>query len=154
MHLRRVSNLALAIIFMVASGPARAEDWPSWGGPRGDFTVDAGRLAESWPDEGPPRLWERPLGRGYSAVIVQNGKLYTMYGDGNDDVLVALDVATGKTLWEDRDTPEMWPDLSRHFGLGPNEQIDSIEVRWPDGALQQLVNVAADQILSIEEPEA
>ena len=38
-----------------------------------------------------------------------------------------------------------------HFGLGEAEQVDLIEVRWPDGAVQSLRNVAADQLLVVEQ---
>jgi hypothetical protein len=40
-----------------------------------------------------------------------------------------------------------------HFGLGGNEKIKDIEIRWPSGIRQALHNVAADQILTIEEPK-
>ena len=39
-----------------------------------------------------------------------------------------------------------------HFGLGKNENIDLVEIKWPSGKLQRLENVKADQILAIEEP--
>ena len=39
-----------------------------------------------------------------------------------------------------------------HFGLGAAEVVDRIEVVWPSGTVQVLENVAARQILTIEEP--
>ena len=39
-----------------------------------------------------------------------------------------------------------------HFGLGPNVSADLIEIRWPSGIVQQLHNVAANQILKVKEP--
>jgi hypothetical protein len=44
-------------------------------------------------------------------------------------------------------------DSRVHFGLGANERIKDIEIRWPSGNRQVLHNVAADQILTIEEPQ-
>jgi enediyne biosynthesis protein E4 len=38
-----------------------------------------------------------------------------------------------------------------HFGLGKNEKIKEIEIHWPSGIKQILKDVAADQILSVEE---
>jgi hypothetical protein len=38
-----------------------------------------------------------------------------------------------------------------HFGLGPNERVDEIKVYWPNGLVQQLSNVAADQLLYVLE---
>ncbi len=36
-----------------------------------------------------------------------------------------------------------------HFGLGKNDQVDSLRIQWPDGAVQVLRQVAADQLLKI-----
>jgi hypothetical protein len=43
-------------------------------------------------------------------------------------------------------------DKRLHFGLGPAQQADLVEVRWPDGTVTQLRNVKADQILKVEQP--
>jgi hypothetical protein len=45
-------------------------------------------------------------------------------------------------------------DPRLHFGLGKNETIKEIEIRWPSGIKQTLKNVSADQILTIEEPKS
>jgi len=39
-----------------------------------------------------------------------------------------------------------------HFGLGRNTSVDVVEIRWPSGTVQQLQNVASDQILTVKEP--
>jgi outer membrane protein assembly factor BamB len=76
------------------------EPWRTWGGPRGDFTSGATGLASQWPAEGPRRLWSRTLGDGYSAVAADHGVLYTAYRRGSNDVVIAMDEASGKTIWE------------------------------------------------------
>jgi outer membrane protein assembly factor BamB len=80
--------------------PAPAEPWRTWGGPRRDFSSASTGLATKWPADGPPRLWTRTLGDGYSAIAQENGVLYTAFRRGTDDVVVALVEKTGKTLWE------------------------------------------------------
>jgi hypothetical protein len=42
-------------------------------------------------------------------------------------------------------------DLRLHFGLGTAERIDSMEVRWPNGKVENLKDVAADKIYTIVE---
>jgi hypothetical protein len=42
-------------------------------------------------------------------------------------------------------------DLRVHFGLGNASQIDSLEVRWPSGAVDKLQNTPSDRLLTIEE---
>jgi enediyne biosynthesis protein E4 len=43
-------------------------------------------------------------------------------------------------------------DSRVHFGLGKNEHIRSIEIRWPSGMIQTLHDLQVDHILTIEEP--
>jgi hypothetical protein len=38
-----------------------------------------------------------------------------------------------------------------HFGLGKAETIDRIELEWPTGVKQVLINVKADQVLTVTE---
>jgi len=43
-------------------------------------------------------------------------------------------------------------DYRVHFGLGSLEKADKIGIRWPDGKLQVLRDVPADQVLTVTEP--
>jgi hypothetical protein len=40
-----------------------------------------------------------------------------------------------------------------HFGLGAERQVRSVDIRWPSGTVQRLRDVAADQVLTVEEEE-
>jgi hypothetical protein len=42
-------------------------------------------------------------------------------------------------------------DLRLHFGLGAAKKIESVEIRWPNGKVETLENVAADNIYTIVE---
>jgi len=113
----------LPLVMSLACVPlSRAEDWLQWGGPRGDSTVEANSLAETWSTAGPPQLWKRPLGDGYSAILVKDGELFTEYanGKGEEAFVVALDAQSGITKWEHRYSTKLWPEMDRGFGLGPN----------------------------------
>jgi hypothetical protein len=37
------------------------------------------------------------------------------------------------------------------FGLGPEARAETVEVRWPTGTVQTLADVAADQVLVVQE---
>jgi outer membrane protein assembly factor BamB len=112
---RIIAFLAVAISAAAASG-----DWPQWGGPGRDFKSDVTGLAAKWPDAGPKKLWSRELGEGYSTVSVEGGQLYTMFHRANQDVVTALDAATGKTIWEFAyDTP-MTDKTDLTYGPGPH----------------------------------
>jgi len=43
-------------------------------------------------------------------------------------------------------------DSRIHFGLLQNETIERIEIKWPSGKFQELENIKANQILTINEP--
>ncbi|MGO8813343.1 MAG: CRTAC1 family protein [Terriglobia bacterium] len=43
-------------------------------------------------------------------------------------------------------------DKRVHFGLGPESEVQKVEIRWPSGILQTLTEVKADQILAVDEP--
>jgi enediyne biosynthesis protein E4 len=45
-------------------------------------------------------------------------------------------------------------DKRVHFGLGKEQTVESVEIRWPSGIAQTVRNIAADQILQIDEPRA
>jgi len=45
-------------------------------------------------------------------------------------------------------------DKRVHFGMGPETIAQEIDILWPSGIKQTLTNVAADQILQIDEPSA
>jgi hypothetical protein len=38
-----------------------------------------------------------------------------------------------------------------HFGLGSAAKADFVTVLWPNGRRQQLADVAADQVVTVEE---
>ena len=104
--------------------------WLGWGGPRHNFTSDTRGLANTWPSDGPRRIWSRPLGEGHSSIVGEGGKggrLYTMYrpttGIRNtwkaEEVIIALDAASGKTIWEYR-YPTSLETMNFSRGAGPH----------------------------------
>jgi outer membrane protein assembly factor BamB len=93
--------------------------WLQWGGPRRNFMIESGKLASQWPAGGPKRLWSRALGEGHSAILVENGRLYTMYRKGGAERIAALDAATGKAIWE-YGYDESTDGLNLSEGAGPH----------------------------------
>ena len=105
MSAMRIAVLGAAILAGSAAMAAvpPEENWRVWGGPGRDFitaSTPAPASGRKWFAAPPKKLWERPLGDGYSAIAVEDGVLYTAYRSGSRDVIVALEAATGKTRWE------------------------------------------------------
>ena len=92
--------LALLLLTTSSAALAQSSDWAQWGGPHRNFKSETKGLATTWPATGPRRLWQRELGEGYSAIAVERGMLFTMYRKGENEIVIALDAATGKTVWE------------------------------------------------------
>jgi hypothetical protein len=40
-------------------------------------------------------------------------------------------------------------DPRLHFGLGKVDVVDAVEIRWPDGSVEKLENVKANQTLKL-----
>ena len=88
--------LASLLLLSGISIEARSQsDWSQWGGPRRDFTTNSKGLAATWPATGPKQLWSRPLGGGHSAILASGNTLYTMYSEGDQEIVIALAADTG-----------------------------------------------------------
>jgi outer membrane protein assembly factor BamB len=114
--------IPIAVWVVSALAVAFSDDrlaWPQWGGPDRSFVVAARELADTWPTEGPRRLWQRPLGDGYSAIVTDGRTLYTLFRDGTADVAIALDAATGTTVWETRYEAPFVETCSERLGPVP-----------------------------------
>jgi outer membrane protein assembly factor BamB len=119
----------LAVLAIVASATLHAAgEWTQWGGPRRNFMSDARGLATAWPAGGPKQLWTRPLGEGHSSILVDGNRLYTMYRPlglpsrvprSQEEVIICLDAATGKTIWE-HTYPASTDGVNFEYGAGPH----------------------------------
>ena len=86
----------LTVLALVAAGNLVAGgkgSWTQWGGPNQDFKAAATGLSQEWPEAGPPELWKRDLGEGYSAILVEDARLYTMYRNGQQDDIFQEELA-------------------------------------------------------------
>jgi outer membrane protein assembly factor BamB len=80
---------------------APAADWPQWRGPNRDGKSAETGLLAAWPAGGPHLVWKaQGLGEGYSSFAVVGNRLYTQGQQGAQEFVLALDTATGKTLWK------------------------------------------------------
>ena len=100
---------ALFGVWYLAGGVLNAEaadhssaDWPQWRGPNRDGISSETGFLKSWPQEGPKVLWQIPLGDGYSGISIAQGKVYTMFAEGNDEFVICLNASDGKEIWRFR----------------------------------------------------
>ncbi len=94
----RFACLAAVAMVTAFATSAVAQDWPQWRGPAGDGTVTSFRVPATWPG-GLARQWNREVGLGYATPILIGDRLYLFTREGDDEVMQALDAASGETLW-------------------------------------------------------
>jgi outer membrane protein assembly factor BamB len=113
-------GIALSEIGVAQQGNAnRVEGWPQWRGVNRD-----GAATFSVPGTWPETLtlkWKVEVGTGYSAPITVGERVYAFSRQGEDEVMRALDAATGKTVWETKynATYKANPAATRTHGTGP-----------------------------------
>ena len=99
--------------------------WPQFGGPGGDFRTHDAAIGTSWP-ESPAVRWSRPLGEGFSGIAVAGDRLFTMYRRESQEIVAALSVADGRTIWEHADTAA--PHADQDFSQGPGPHATPLVV--------------------------
>jgi outer membrane protein assembly factor BamB len=77
----------------------RAADWPQFLGPtRNGVSTETG-LQFAWPKEGPPIVWEKQVGEGFSGPVVAGDRLILLHRKGEQDVVDCFDATDGKERW-------------------------------------------------------
>jgi outer membrane protein assembly factor BamB len=86
----------------VAEKPRTGNDWPVFLGPGGFGDSTETGLLDKWPDSGPPMIWEKKVGSGYSAPSIRGNRLVLHHRLGGHEVVECMRADTGDTLWERR----------------------------------------------------
>jgi outer membrane protein assembly factor BamB len=76
--------------------------WPQFRGPNYDnIATQNVKLADRWPDGGPPLLWSLQLGQGYAGSSIHKGKVYVLDYDEKQgrDALRCFSLDDGKEIW-------------------------------------------------------
>jgi len=135
-------------------------DWPQFLGPTRNGHYAGPALTNSWPKEGPPKLWEKKVGQGFSSPVLAGGKLVLFHRVADNETVECLNPTNGQTLWkveyptgfrdeirsEDdgpRSTPAIFENQVFTFGaegmlnclrLATGEKIWSVDTRAKFGA--------------------
>ncbi|MCY4600309.1 MAG: PQQ-binding-like beta-propeller repeat protein, partial [Acidobacteria bacterium] len=113
------AGLVAALLLPAFAAGAAAQDWTQWRGPNRDGVAAAFDVPASWPD-GLRRQWTIEVGSGYATPLLVGDRLYLYVRQADDEVMLALDPATGETIWRSAyPAPfEMSPATNPH-GPGP-----------------------------------
>ena len=91
--------VAVAGLTAVLSAQNAALDWPQWRGPNRDGALASFTEPKAWP-ESLIRKWKIEVGTGYATPIVVGNRVYAFTRQGENEVMRALDAASGKVVWE------------------------------------------------------
>src|SRR5439155_1253693 len=90
---KAVLSVILCHSFVIGS------DWPQFLGPeRNGVSTETG-LLRTWTRKGPPLLWEKVVGAGFSGPVVAGERLILCHRVGDQEIVLCLDANTGKEKW-------------------------------------------------------
>jgi outer membrane protein assembly factor BamB len=116
----RWTGLAVACAgSLIVGATLQAQEWPGWRGPDRDGVV---RVAgpQAWPETLTPR-WKVTVGEGYASPLFVGGRILQFARQGDDEVAMAIDPASGRILWRQAYPATSFEPISaaeRH-GKGP-----------------------------------
>lgn len=118
------SAFALLGLFCMVLTNAMSQNLLQWeqfrGNQRNGSTSE--QISTAWSEKVPELVWKKDIGEGFSEVLIDNDKLYTMCSEKIDSLsgsefMVAIDAETGKQLWKTK-VDSIFIDVDG-FGNGP-----------------------------------
>lgn len=88
--------LIAAIIVPVVG---HASDWPQFLGPTRNGVYGGSNLVEHWPSGGPPVVWQKSIGHGFSGPVVAKGRLILFHRLDDQERVDCLEADSGKLIW-------------------------------------------------------
>ncbi len=95
----RFLAVAATVTLGLAVASAQSQfDYPQWRGQRRDGAASAFAAPDVWPTR-LHRIWRADVGAGYGTPVLVGPTVYVFVRQDNEEALLALDAATGRTLW-------------------------------------------------------
>ena len=92
-------GLALVVGSSALLVSQRSRDWPQFRGPNRNGVATAFSAPRAWPDQ-LTRKWTIDVGEGYATPILVRDRLYVFTRQGVNEVMRAVDAATGTFIWQ------------------------------------------------------
>jgi RNA polymerase sigma factor (sigma-70 family) len=92
-------------------------DWPQWRGPNRDGVVHGVKVPAKWP-RSLREEWQAPVGGGISSPVVVGSNVYVFTREKEDEVVVCLDLASGKEKWRSQPYPAPFEPHPAATGFG------------------------------------
>jgi outer membrane protein assembly factor BamB len=116
MKANRSIGAMATVLILVSVTSAFAQDWPQWRGANRDGKATGFTAPQTWPKE-LTQKWKVTVGTGDATPALVGDKLYVFARQGEDEVTLCLDAASGKELWQNKyATKPVAGPASRHPG--------------------------------------
>lgn len=115
--MRLISALCLSSLFFVSSS---AQEWNQWRGATRTGLAPSFTPPTAWPDR-PTQKWKiASAGLGHSSPVISGGRVYLHSRIGEQEVVTAIDLASGKQVWQQKyDAPYQVNPAAQRHGKGP-----------------------------------
>lgn len=124
MTLRSYALVVLTLLVVLGGGMSvgaqrPTADWPQWRGPNRDGSAPSFTPPKTWPENLTQR-WKVDIGLGYATPVVVGNRLYTFSRRDENEVVAALDAASGKQIWQAQyPAPYTLVKAAAPHGMGP-----------------------------------
>jgi len=114
-----VAGLLVVLILPLKAQQRASNDWNQWRGPNRDGSAPAPSDPKAWPEK-LTQKWKVEIGSGYATPLVVGNRIYQFSRQGEREVMTALDVDTGKVVWQTgHDAPFTMHSAAATHGPGP-----------------------------------
>jgi len=114
------SNLiisAIVTLIIISTPNSFSQDWPQWRGINRDSKVTVFKAPSIWPAQ-LKQEWKVTVGSGDATPVLTGNKIFLNTRQGDQEVVLCLDAATGKELWKNSypSAAVTGPSASQHPG--------------------------------------
>ena len=107
----------LITLLILSSSISFSQDWPQWRGMNRDSKVNGFKAPAAWTAD-LKQEWKVTVGFGDATPVLAGNKIYLNTRQGDQEVVLCLDAATGKELWKNSyaSMAVTGPSASQHPG--------------------------------------
>jgi outer membrane protein assembly factor BamB len=89
----------ILVIGLPGAFDVSAADWAQLLGPSRNGVYEGAPLIHEWTGNGPPVVWQKSIGHGFSGPAVTGGRLILFHRLGDQETVDCLDARTGQPIW-------------------------------------------------------
>lgn len=146
----------VTILFSILLANSRGADWPQFLGPTRNGISTETNLSATWPAAGPPVVWQKKIGAGFSGPVVAANRLILFHRQNEKEIVECFNATNGDPIWR-FDYPTSYRD-DFGFDEGPRATPTISDGRvytfGAEGALHALDFQSGKKLWSVNTKEA